>query len=80
MAIYEAEISICSECEEYKKLKMNGVLVLEGDCYHNKIGYKIDGYILGVEDLGHEVLRLEDTAMVCEDCKEIDWRDIEETL
>jgi len=39
----------------YETLAKDGVLVLAGDDYHNKIPYMIEGYLQAFEDLGYNV-------------------------
>lgn len=61
-----------TECCEYAELYKDGVMVLSGDYYHNKIDNKIKGYLQAYKDLGYEfeysLEEFDKCPYECEDC------------
>lgn len=43
------EIKTCKNCGEAMQLWVDGKLTLSGDQYHDKIWYRIDGFVAGLE-------------------------------
>ncbi len=73
-------IYVCWDCDYHMSLvhELTENVILQGDCYHDKIDQKIQGFIEGLGYCGIEIIMLDQIERKCEYCQSEEEEEDEE--